>query len=74
MTIETLARIQFAMTTIFHFFFVPFTIGTSIVVAIMETCYVVTNNEAYKKLTKFWGHIMLLSFAVGVVTGIIQEF
>lgn len=74
MTIETLARIQFAMTTVFHFFFVPFTIGTSIVVAVMETCYVVTKNEEYKKLTKFWGNIMLLSFAVGVVTGIIQEF
>lgn len=74
MTIETLARIQFAMTTIFHFFFVPFSIGTSIVVAVMETCYVITKNEEYKKLTKFWGNIMLLSFAVGVVTGIIQEF
>lgn len=74
MTIETLARFQFAMTTIFHFFFVPFTIGTSLVVAIMETCYVVTKDEKYKKMTKFWGNIMLLSFAVGVVTGIIQEF
>ncbi|KHD44807.1 cytochrome ubiquinol oxidase subunit I [Streptococcus hongkongensis] len=74
MTIETLARFQFAMTTIFHFFFVPFTIGTCFVVAIMETCYVVTKNEEYKKMTKFWGNIMLLSFAVGVVTGIIQEF
>lgn len=74
MTIETLARFQFAMTTIFHFFFVPFTIGTAIVVAIMETCYVVTKNEDYRKMTKFWGNIMLLSFAVGVVTGIIQEF
>ncbi|MGT2950126.1 cytochrome ubiquinol oxidase subunit I [Streptococcus cuniculi] len=74
MTIETLARLQFAITTIFHFFFVPFTIGTALVVAIMETCYVVTNKEEYKKLTKFWGNIMLLSFAVGVVTGIIQEF
>lgn len=74
MTIETLARFQFAMTTVFHFFFVPFTIGTCFVVAIMETLYVVTKNEEYKKMTKFWGNIMLLSFAVGVVTGIIQEF
>lgn len=74
MTIETLARFQFAMTTVFHFFFVPFTIGTCFVVAIMETCYVVTKKEEYKKMTKFWGNIMLLSFAVGVVTGIIQEF
>ena len=74
MSIVTLARFQFAMTTIFHFFFVPFTIGTALAVAIMELCYVKTNNEEYKKLTKFWGNIMLLSFAVGVVTGIIQEF
>ncbi len=74
MNIETLARFQFAMTTVFHFFFVPFTIGTSLVVAIMETMYVTTKNEIYKKMTKFWGNIMLLGFAVGVVTGIIQEF
>lgn len=74
MTIEALARFQFAMTTVFHFFFVPFTIGTCFVVAIMETMYVVTKNEEYKKMTKFWGNIMLFSFAVGVVTGIIQEF
>lgn len=74
MTIEALARFQFAMTTIFHFFFVPFSIGMCLIVAILETCYVVTKNEDYKKLTKFWGNMMLLSFAVGVVTGIIQEF
>lgn len=74
MSIVTLARFQFAMTTIFHFFFVPFSIGTVLIVAILETCYVVTKNEQYKQLTKFWGNIMLLSFAVGVVTGIIQEF
>lgn len=74
MTIETLARLQFAMTTIFHFFFVPLSIGLTLIVAILETCYVVTKNEDYRKLTKFWGNIMLLSFAVGVVTGIIQEF
>ncbi|MGT2933429.1 cytochrome ubiquinol oxidase subunit I [Streptococcus catagoni] len=74
MTIETLARFQFAMTTVFHFFFVPFSIGTCFAVAIMETCYVVTKKEEYKKMAKFWGKIMLLSFAVGVVTGIIQEF
>lgn len=55
MTIETLARFQFAMTTIFHFFFVPFTIGTCLVVAIMETCYVVTGNEDYKKNDKILG-------------------
>ncbi|GAJ27175.1 cytochrome d ubiquinol oxidase subunit I [Liquorilactobacillus sucicola DSM 21376 = JCM 15457] len=74
MSIVTLARFQFAMTTIFHFFFVPFSIGMALVVAIMETMYVVTKKEEYLRMTKFWGNIFLLSFAVGVVTGIIQEF
>ncbi|WGN90564.1 cytochrome ubiquinol oxidase subunit I [Ligilactobacillus faecis] len=74
MDIVDLARFQFAMTTVYHFFFVPFSIGTAFVVAILETIYVRTNNEAYKKLAKFWGNIFLLSFAVGVVTGLIQEF
>src|SRR5699024_219996 len=70
----SLARFQFAMTTIFHFFFVPFSIGTVFVVAIMETMYVIKKEEIYKKMAKFWGNIFLLSFAVGVVTGLIQEF
>lgn len=74
MGIVSLARFQFAMTTVFHFFFVPFSIGTVFVVAIMESMYVHTGNENYKKMTQFWGNIFLLSFAVGVVTGIIQEF
>ncbi|MDR0921425.1 MAG: cytochrome ubiquinol oxidase subunit I [Lactobacillales bacterium] len=73
-SIETLARFQFGQTTIFHFFFVPFSIGMSLMVLIMEALYVKTGDEQYKKHTKFWGKIMLLSFAVGVVTGIIQEF
>lgn len=74
MTIVSLARFQFAMTTIFHYFFVPFSIGTVFVVAVMETRYVQTKDPAYRKMTKFWGNIFLLSFAVGVVTGLIQEF
>lgn len=74
MNIVDLARFQFAMTTVYHFFFVPFSIGMAFVVAILETFYVRTKNEAYKKLAKFWGNIFLLSFAVGVVTGLIQEF
>ncbi|WP_195971944.1 cytochrome ubiquinol oxidase subunit I [Enterococcus gallinarum] len=74
MDIVTLARIQFAMTTIFHFFFVPFSIGVGLVVAIMETLYVIKKDEKYRRMTKFWGNIFLLSFAVGVVTGVIQEF
>lgn len=74
MSIVSLARFQFAMTTIFHFFFVPFSIGTAFVVAVMESIYVHTGNSEYKKMAKFWSNVFLLSFAVGVVTGLIQEF
>ncbi|QIA88448.1 cytochrome ubiquinol oxidase subunit I [Lactobacillus johnsonii] len=73
-TMLDLARFQFAMTTVFHFFFVPFSIGMGFIVSIMETLYVVKKDEVYKKMAQFWGKIYLLSFAVGVVTGIIQEF
>jgi cytochrome bd ubiquinol oxidase subunit I len=69
-----LARTQFAATTIFHFFFVPLSIGLVFMVALMETLYVVKKNQLYKKMAKFWGHLFLINFAVGVVTGIIQEF
>jgi cytochrome d ubiquinol oxidase subunit I len=69
-----LARIQFAATSTFHFFFVPLTLGLVILVAIMETKYVQTNDEKYKKMTKFWGKLFLINFAMGVVTGIVQEF
>lgn len=74
MDIVTLARIQFAMTTVFHYFFVPFSIGTGLIVAIMETMYVIKKQDIYLKMAKFWASIFLLSFAVGVVTGLIQEF
>jgi len=69
-----LSRMQFAITTIYHFFFVPLTLGLSILVAIMETLYVRTGNEEYKRLTQFWGKLFLINFALGVVTGIVQEF
>lgn len=69
MSIVSLARFQFAMTTVFHFFFVPFSIGTALAVAIMETTYVVTKKKEYLRMTKFWGNIFLLSFAVGVEIG-----
>lgn len=69
-----LARLQYAITTIFHFFFVPLSIGTIFLVAIMETLYVVKKKEIYLEMSKFWGKIFLLSFAIGVVTGILQEF
>jgi cytochrome d ubiquinol oxidase subunit I len=62
------------MTTVFHFFFVPFSIGLAFVVAVMETMYAIKGDEDYKKMAQFWGKMFLYSFAVGVVTGIIQEF
>jgi cytochrome d ubiquinol oxidase subunit I len=69
-----LSRWQFAMTTIYHFFFVPLTLGLGWFVAIFETIYVRTGNETYKKLAKFWGKLFLINFAMGVVTGIVLEF
>lgn len=69
-----LARWQFAITTVYHFFFVPLTLGMAWAVALMETLYVTTGNETYKAMTKFWGKLFLINFAMGVVTGIVQEF
>jgi cytochrome d ubiquinol oxidase subunit I len=69
-----LARLQFAITTVYHFFFVPLTLGLSILVAILETVYVRHGDELYKRLTQFWGKLFLINFALGVVTGIVQEF
>ena len=69
-----LARWQFGITTIYHFFFVPLTLGLSLLVAIMETLYVRTGNETYKRMTQFWGRLFLINFAMGVVTGLVQEF
>jgi cytochrome d ubiquinol oxidase subunit I len=69
-----LARWQFALTTIFHFFFVPLTLGLTIFVALLETQYVRTGDEKYRSMAKYWGTVFLINFAIGVVTGIVQEF
>jgi cytochrome d ubiquinol oxidase subunit I len=69
-----LARLQFAVTTVYHFFFVPLTLGLSIIIAVMQTAYFRTNKEKYKLMAKFWGKLFLINFAMGVVTGIVQEF
>lgn len=69
-----LARWQFGITTVYHFFFVPLTLGLSVLVALMETFYVFGGNETYKRMAKFWGKLFLINFAMGVVTGIVQEF
>ena len=69
-----LARWHFAITSIYHYFFVPLTLGLSILVALFETAYVRTGDDTYKKMTKFWGKLFLINFAMGVVTGIVMEF
>src|SRR5512137_1738779 len=69
-----LSRLQFAVTTFFHFLFVPLTLGLSFLIAWMETRYVRTGEEEYLRMTKFWGKIFIINFAVGVVTGITLEF
>ncbi len=69
-----LSRLQFAITTIYHFFFVPLTLGLGYFVAILETIYVRSGDENYKRLAKFWGKLFVINFAMGVVTGLVQEF
>lgn len=68
------ARWQFGITTVYHFIFVPLTIGLSPLVAIMQTIWHKTDNETWLKLTKFFGKLLVINFAIGVVTGIVQEF
>lgn len=74
MDVLLLSRLQFAAATMFHFLFVPLTLGLSVLVAIMETQYVRTGDETYLRMTKFWGKLFLINFALGVVTGITLEF
>jgi len=74
MDVVTLSRLQFAITSMFHFLFVPLTLGLSILVAFMETRYVRTGNVLYLRMAKFWGKLFLINFALGVVTGITLEF
>ncbi len=74
MTALALARWQFAITTIYHFFFVPLTMGLAILVAVMETLYVRRGDQVYKRMAKFWGKLFVINFAVGVVTGLVLEF
>ncbi len=69
-----LARLQFGVITVYHFFFVPLTLGLSVFIAILQTMWYVTGNDTYKRMTKFWGKLFVINFAMGVVTGIVQEF
>ncbi len=69
-----LSRLQFAITSLFHFLFVPLTLGLSILLAYMEWKYVKTGDETYRKMAKFWGRLFVVNFAIGVLTGITLEF
>ena len=69
-----LSRLQFAVAVFFHFIFVPLTLGLSVLLVWMETRYVVTGDEVYKRMAKFWGKLFIINFTLGVVTGITLEF
>ncbi|MFZ4528099.1 MAG: cytochrome ubiquinol oxidase subunit I [Undibacterium curvum] len=69
-----LSRLQFAVTALYHFLFVPLTLGLSILLAIMETVYVMTGKTIYRDMTKFWGKLFGINFALGVTTGLTMEF
>ncbi|MFJ8731717.1 cytochrome ubiquinol oxidase subunit I [Streptomyces bauhiniae] len=71
---ETLARWQFGITTVYHFLFVPLTISLAALTAGLQTAWVRTEKEVYLRATKFWGKLFLINIAMGVVTGIVQEF
>ncbi len=73
-TTVDLARTQFATTSIYHFLFVPLTLGLAPLVAIMQTAWLRTGDERWYRLTRFFGTLMLINFAIGVATGIVQEF
>ena len=74
MDAQVIARWQFGITTVYHFFFVPITIALSMLVAVLQTIWYKTGNDRYLQLTKFYGKLFLINFALGVVTGIVQEF
>ena len=69
-----LARLQFALTALYHFLFVPLTLGLSVLLAVMESVYVMTGRGIWKEMTKFWGTLFGINFAMGVATGITMEF
>ncbi len=74
MNVVDVSRWQFGITTLYHFIFVPLTIGLAPLVAVMQTLWVVTDNPAWYRMTRFLGKVFLINFAIGVATGIVQEF
>ena len=73
-TTVDLARAQFATTSLYHFLFVPLTLGLAPIVAVMQTLWHRTGDEAWLRLTRFFGTLFLINFAIGVATGLVQEF
>ena len=74
MDVVELSRLQFALTAMYHFLFVPLTLGMTFLLAIMESVYVMTGKEIYRDMTKFWGKLFGINFALGVTTGLTMEF
>ncbi|WP_263261479.1 cytochrome ubiquinol oxidase subunit I [Pseudomonas sp. RIT-PI-S] len=73
-SVVDLSRLQFAMTALYHFLFVPLTLGMTFLLAIMESVYVMTGKQVYKDMTQFWGKLFGINFALGVTTGLTMEF
>ena len=73
-TVVNLSRLQFAITALYHFLFVPLTLGLAFIMAIIESVYVMTGKQIYKDMTKFWGKLFAINFAMGIATGITLEF
>jgi len=73
-TVVELSRLQFAATALYHFLFVPLTLGLTFLLAVMETVYVITGKKIYREMTQFWGHLFLINFVLGVATGLTMEF
>ena len=74
MDVVSLSRLQFALTALYHFLFVPLTLGLSVLLGIMESVYVMTGRTIWRDMTKFWGMLFGINFAMGVATGITMEF
>ena len=72
--VVNLSRLQFGATALYHFLFVPLTLGLSFLLAAMETVYVTTGKPIYRQITQFWGKLFLINFALGVATGLTMEF
>ncbi len=72
--VADLSRWQFALTAMYHFLFVPLTLGLSMLLVVMEGAYVMTGKEVWRRTTKFWGTLFGINFVLGVATGITMEF